>query len=104
MGVPFSQITRIERLGVSVTLAAGEEAAVRAQIELGNPVIVPLLTGQLAYWQNENTQHAVTVIGYDESGLFLNDPAFDQAPQRAGWLEFMLAREIYDDRYAIITR
>lgn len=103
MGIPFSQITRIERLGVIVTLAVGEEPEIRQQIDRGNPVIVPVLTGQLDYWDNENTQHAVTVIGYDDTSFLINDPAFDEFPKRAGWIEFMLAREVYDDVYALIT-
>lgn len=104
LGIPFSQITNVERIGVSVMLDMGEESAIQAQLDIGNPVIVPVLTNQLSYWGNEKTQHAITVIGYDERSVFINDPAFDTAPQTAGWLEFMLARDIYDYIYATITR
>jgi len=104
LGVPFSQITRVERLGVTVTLAQGEEPAIREQIDSGNPVIVPVLTGQLDYWNKENTQHAITIVGYNDTSVFINDPVFDTSPQQAGWLELMLAGEVYDNAYAIITR
>ena len=104
LGVPFSQITRVERFGVTVTLVTGEEPQIREQIDLGNPVIVPVLTGQLDYWHGEDTQQAITVVGYNDTAFLINDSAFAETPQSAGWIEFMLAREIYNDVYAIITR
>lgn len=103
MGVPFSQITRIERLGVTVSMLNGEEDAIKAQLDMGHPLIYPVLTNQLSYWNEVDTQHAITVVGYDDDSIFVNDPAFDEAPMRIGWIELLLACEIYDYAFATIT-
>lgn len=103
MGVPFSQITRVERLGVTVNILKGEEDVIKAQLDRGHPLIYPVLTNQLNYWGEANTQHAITVVGYDADSIFVNDPAFDEAPLSIGWIELLLACEIYDYAFATVT-
>ena len=104
LGVPFSQITRIERLGVTVSIQSGVEAEIKAQLDSGHPLIYPILTGQLHYWHEINVQHAITVVGYDGNSLLVNDPAFDDAPRQVGWIELLLACEDYDYAFDTITR
>lgn len=104
LGVPFSHIARVEQLGVNVTILYGEENRIREQLDMERPLIYPVQTGQLHYWNKINVQHAITVIGYDNEYLFVNDPAFDVAPQKIGWIELLLAGEIYDYTFATISR
>lgn len=52
----------------------------KQHIALGKPCIVFLDTAQLPYW-SEGTFHAAVVVGIDDTHVYLNDPAFDQAPQ-----------------------
>ena len=86
-----------------MTLQAGDDDDLRAAIDRNQPPIVFLFTGDLPYWP-ENTSHAVVVVGYDEETVLLNDPEFDDAPQRAGWNEFMLAWGEHDYVYALVSR
>jgi uncharacterized protein YvpB len=68
----------------------------------GEPCIVFLRTGELPYWQ-EDTGHAVVLVGMDEDVVYLNDPAFAQAPQRVSRGDFLLAWLEFDYDYAVIT-
>jgi uncharacterized protein YvpB len=55
------------------------------------------------YWTYA-TDHAVLVVGYDEQAVYINDPAFEQAPQRVSRADFELAWLEFDYRYAVIWR
>jgi predicted double-glycine peptidase len=69
----------------------------------GTPVIAFVNTQFLDYW-NEETAHAVVVIGYDDGGVLLNDPAFDTVPQRASINGFLAAWGEFDYQCATVTR
>jgi ABC-type bacteriocin/lantibiotic exporter with double-glycine peptidase domain len=103
IGVPYTNITRLTGLGVQVAMLVGDEAQLKQAIDLHLPVIAFLFTGDLPYWQ-ANTPHAVVVVGYDDTHLYLNDPAFAIAPQSVQWDAFMLAWSEMDYAYAAITR
>jgi len=50
----------------------------------GKPMITLLWTGELSYWQSMEYMdylHSVVVIGFDESNIILNDPAFSDYPK-----------------------
>lgn len=75
----------------------------RSNLTAGHPCIVLLNTGDLSYWPYA-TDHAVLVVGIDEQAVYLNDPAFDEAPIRVSLIEFELAWMEMDFRYSVITR
>jgi uncharacterized protein Usg len=57
------------------------------------PPIAFVQTAFLDYWTT-NTPHAVVVVGINDNQVYLNDPAFDIAPQStsldgflAAWIE-----------------
>lgn len=104
IGALFSHIQRVERYGVGVSLQVGDEAALKAAIDQGIPPVIFVHTGQLTtYWQ-ENVQHALVVVGYDDEHFYLNDPAFPDAPKEVAIDELMLAWLEFDYMYALITR
>ncbi len=45
---------------------------------------------ELSYWR-ESTCHAVVVVGFEGDLIYLNDPAFAEAPQVIPVAEFDLA-------------
>lgn len=90
IGAPSSNVLRLAQLGVSVIHEAGSLKELELQIAQGRPCIVFLDTDELPYW-SEATFHAVVVVGMDDEPVYVNDPAFDQAPQRITWGDFDLA-------------
>lgn len=102
IGTPFSYVKRIETLGPTVILANGEEALLKEALESGCPVLIPVDTGQLQSYWSSALKHAVLAIGYDDRSIYLNDPAFVDAPKKVDWLELMLACEPFDHLFAII--
>lgn len=55
----------------------------------------------LPYWTYP-TAHVAVVVGYDDQRVYLNDPAFPEAPQSVLWDGFLAAWEEYDRMAAII--
>jgi predicted double-glycine peptidase len=89
-------------LGLSVSFGRGTLADLEAHLQLGEPSIVFLRTGELPYW-TQDTGHAVVVVGVDNDAVYVNDPAFDQAPHRVSRDDFVLAWLDFDYDYAVIT-
>ncbi len=103
-GVPFSRLTRLQQFGVTTTINLfGDERSMIDAIDQQVAPIVFLRTQPLPYWQAD-TQHAVVVVGYDDSHFLLNDPAFKQAPLPVPMVSFLLAWDGLDYAYALITR
>ena len=102
IGAPSSNILQLARLGVSVVHDAGSLEELESQIAQGRPCIVFLDTGELPYW-SEATFHAVVVVGMDDEYVYVNDPAFDQAPQFATWGDFDLAWIARGYYYAVVS-
>lgn len=100
-GVPASRIRRLEQWGYKVIYQPATPLDLRAWIAQGIPPIVLVETEFLEYWY-VSTTHAVVVIGLDERFVYLNDPAFDSAPQRASWDGFLAAWAEMDDLVAVI--
>jgi len=102
IGAPSSNILRLRRLDVSVTHDAGSLEELESQIIQGRPCIVFLDTSELPYW-SEATFHAVVVVGMDDEYVYVNDPAFDKAPQIATWGDFDLAWIEQGYNYAVVS-
>ncbi|MFN8488320.1 MAG: peptidase C39 family protein [Caldilineaceae bacterium] len=104
IGVQFSRLERLTRYGVKVSIQTGDEHKLKEAIDQGVPPILFVRTSQLTtYWQTD-VRHALLVIGYDDTYLYLNDPAFPDAPKQVPLDEVMLAWLEFDYVYALITR
>jgi uncharacterized protein YvpB len=62
----------------------------RDVLAAGLPPIVFLNTGSLEYWQVD-CAHVAVVVGIDDTWIYLNDPFFDSAPQKASLAAFLQA-------------
>ena len=102
-GTPGSHLKNVSDLGVNVSYALGTLQELLEYLADGKPSIVLVRTGQLPYWDYA-TDHAVVVVGFDEEAVYVNDPAFERAPQRIPQADFELAWMAFDYRYAVIWR
>ncbi len=102
-GTPGSRLKNLADLGVHVRYAQGTLAELFGYLDRGQPCIVLVRTDQLPYWTCA-TDHAVLVVGFDEQVVYVNDPAFEQAPQRIPRADFELAWLEFDYRYAVLWR
>lgn len=102
-GTPGSRLNNLANLGVHVRYARGTMDELFDYLAGGQPCIVLVRTGQLPHWTYA-TDHAVLVVGFDEQAVYVNDPAFEQAPQRVSHADFELAWLEFDYRYAVIWR
>ena len=102
-GTPGSRLNNLTDLGVQVRYAQGSLDELIDYLSSGQPCIVLVHTGHLPYWTCP-TDHAVLVVGFDEQAVYVNDPAFEQAPQRVPRADFELAWIEFDYRYAIVWR
>ena len=102
-GAAFSNLRRLEELGVSVTIEKGGVAKLRQALDQDMPVIVALNTGPLTHW-TDDTAHALVVVGIEQDTVLVNDPEFEQAPQVISLDEFLLAWLEHDYRQALIRR
>ena len=101
-GTSFNSLQNLEALGLSVHIGEGDIEQLREHLESGLPSVVFVDTGQLTSYWNEQTNHAVVVVGMEENQIYLNDPEFDSAPQLISMDEFLLAWEEKDYLYAVI--
>ena len=80
-GASFSKLTKLETLGLFVTVDEwGDISSIDQYLQAGLPILANVNTGELtSYWTDE-TSHVVLIIGLDENWVHVNDPAFDDAP------------------------
>lgn len=102
-GTPHRNITRLIELDpkIRVVYQQGELPDLLNAIDAGYPPVAFAWTGELPYW-SLSTWHAVVVVGYGEQNVFVNDPAFEEAPQVVSRGDFDLAWIAYDSYYAFI--
>ena len=67
------------------------------------PCIASILTGDLPYWP-VNVPHAAVVVGMEKNFVYLNDPAFVEAPVRVGRGDFDLAWLAHGEMFAAICK
>lgn len=72
-------------------------------LEAGLPVIVRVWTTMLDYW-DVTTSHVVAVVGYDDSSVFINDPAFSNVPQQVVWDALLAAWAEFDETAVVISK
>jgi len=102
VGAPASNIRRLEALGVTVIYKQGNWAELQDHLMNNRPCMTPVQTEELSYWA-EQTDHAIVVVGLDEEFIYLNDPAFPNAPIQVSRGEFDLAWLARDEAYAVVV-
>lgn len=103
-GVPASNIRRLAAWGLKVQYGQGSLNELAAALSMGNAPIIFLRTSELPYWQ-EDTPHAIVLIGIDTESVFLLDPAYESVtPVSAAIGDFLLAWSHFDMVYALITK
>ena len=102
VGTPFSRIDWLKDWRLTVVRGEGHLEILRGYLEIGLPVIVAVRTWPFPYWQERNTEHAVVVVGIDQSFVYMNDPAVDEAPQMVTQRAFLAAWGDRDYEYAAI--
>lgn len=102
-GTPARNVLFLEQVGVRVVLQEQNLPAITNLLEADLPVIAFVDTADLPYW-NEQTDHAIVIIGADADWVYVNDPYFHQAPQKITHTAFTLAQLKFDDLCAIITK
>jgi len=101
-GTPIRNAERLRSRGYAVTVGSLTRADLEIYLVNERPVITRVWTAMLDYW-DVPTSHVV-VVGYDESALFLNDPAFSSAPQTVSWDGFLAAWAEYDETAVVIAK
>lgn len=96
-GTPASRVKRLERLGVEVLYGETSLDRLKTYLEQGLPCLIFLRTGDLPYW-SVDTPHTVLLVGLDDEDemAYVNDPAFEEAPQRIPLSHFLLAWSHFD--------
>ena len=103
-GVPAFNIRRLAAWGLEVEYGQGSLNELSAALTRGYPPIIFLRTSELPYWQ-EDTPHAVVLVGLDRESAFLLDPAYeDEIPVSVTLGDFLLAWSHFDMVYALITK
>ena len=101
IGAPASNIRQLETLNVTVIYKQGAWGELQDHLEHNHPCTVLVQTGELPYW-DESSDHAVVLTGLDDEFVYLNDPAFLEAPIRVSRGEFDLAWLEKDEVYAVL--
>ncbi len=101
-GTPFSKIRQLAQLKVTIYYNRGSLKDIQHFISIGQPVLVPVQTGELPHW-TENTAHAVVVVGMDEDSVYINDPAAATAPIQVPRGDFDLAWLEHDEYDAVLA-
>ena len=102
-GTPASNIRRLGGWGFYVRYETGSVRDLRAFLFAGHPVIAFVRTLDLPYAQDDSP-HAVVVVGVDEEVNHLLDPDYpEQIPVAVSIGDFSLAWSHFDQAYALIT-
>jgi len=102
-GTTAADIQKIQRLGLDVNVHPSSLFELYDLLRKGVPCIVFLWTGNLEYW-NIACWHTVVVIGFEENIIYVNDPFFSDAPQKADLHNFLNAWALCDFTLATIRK
>lgn len=103
VGTPSSRVLRLKQWGYRVTYRSATISELHNWLAGDNPPIVFLRTLFLDYWA-EDVFHAAVVVGIEDQRIYLNDPAFDMAPQACSLDGFLAAWAEKDEGIALIER
>jgi ABC-type bacteriocin/lantibiotic exporter with double-glycine peptidase domain len=101
-GTPISNAERLRAAGYNVVIQQMTQEELETRLTQNQPVIVRIWTAMLDYW-NVTTSHVAVAVGFDETNIYLNDPAFANAPTVINWDAFLAAWAEYDETAVIIT-
>lgn len=105
VGAPASRIVRLATDDIVIKYEVGEWATVQPVLAQNVPLIAMIQAGELPHWRGESFQHAVIIIGYDATQVWLLDPAVTSPDAIMVSIdEFMLAWGEMDYRYAVISK
>jgi ABC-type bacteriocin/lantibiotic exporter with double-glycine peptidase domain len=102
VGTAFPNIQALKQEGITVLYQQGSISDLYTFLSKDRPVIVPVKTSELPYWE-EQTDHAVVVVGMDSHSIYLNDPAFSTVPMQVSHGDFDLAWLERDEYYAVLA-
>jgi hypothetical protein len=101
-GTPASNILRLTSWGFHVYYGTASLYSLQAYLEAGIAAIAFVRTSELPYYEDD-TPHAVVVIGLDANVIYLLDPAYqDEIPINVPVGDFALAWSHFDQAIAII--
>lgn len=102
LGAPARNILRLSQRKHTIIHTTGTLTDIENWLNQRIPVIIFLQAGELPHWPNSWSQHAIVVIGMDESHIIALDPAHDEHPITIPTGDFMLAWLEMDYLYAVI--
>lgn len=102
-GANLKNLVYLQSLGVKVFIGKGEIETLRENLKRMVPPIAFVKTAELSYWDEANN-HAIVIVGIEGNQMFVNDPAFADAPKRISIDEFMLAWIDMDQFYGVIEK
>jgi len=103
VGTPSFKVRNLVRIKIAVDYRRGTIEQLQAHLLANQPCIVFVRTGDLQY-RNDNTDHALVLIGIDDKYVYVNDPEFVESPYRELIGNFDLAWLERDEMYAVLTR
>jgi hypothetical protein len=104
VGTPAPNVTCLSVFGVDAQyFESGTLDNLRRGVETGAVIIVFVRTGELPYWDRD-TPHALVIVGIEADIIYVNDPAFEDAPIAMAIGDFMLAWDEFGNQYAIARR
>lgn len=84
-------LLRLSELGFLGWPFEGTVDDLQQRLDRGTPVIAFLWTGSLSYWAKKagvDYLHAVVVVGWSETSVWIHDPALPEGPTEISWPEF----------------
>ena len=102
-GTPISAVRRLAQdRRYDVELAVLSDSTLKSLLQNGIPVIVRVWTAMLPNWTVE-TSHVVVIVGYDDTGVFVNDPGAAAHSLHVAWDAFLAAWAEFDETAVILT-
>lgn len=100
IGTPASHVLRLRFPSLGISYVQASVTEIRRWLEDRVPVVALVHTAELPYWSRP-CAHAVVVVGMDQTGVWINDPAFDSAPILVSTGDFALACDAMDN-YVVV--
>jgi len=101
VGTPASRVLRLQSRSLKVSYTKASLSEIQRRLEEQVPVVALVHTAELPYWSRP-CAHAVVVVEMDDTWVWVNDPAFDQAPIRVSTGDFSLACDAMDNYIAVL--